>query len=348
MAERVRGLLRFLSERLAAEANNLASTPRTYASTTTQDLAKNAADAAALLAQRARALHLLSPLDADPKHAAPCIVDLDKAAQTYAAHARALLAALGGPLRRLATPRAAHVLASASRLLAKMSVAEARAPDVGVLEASIESLSSVPVANADAVCELLTPIAVLLRDALVEFDLGVDAALNGWDLDVDALSQGDEQEDGEEEDEEELFGQGALTRPLRRLVELGASLVERSAAVGERGIAVDDETGLAFVASAQAASASVDSLVCAMHEDDDDAVGANVSTLLKVLRELDEALTAGGVRRSEAELATSELETCAAAALGALVPGGHASKESRRAAAAIHQGLEKMILQPQP
>ena len=153
MAERVRGLLRFLSERLAAEAASLASTPRTYACTTTEDLTKNATDAAALLAQRARALHLLSPLDADPKHAAPCIVDFDKAAQTYAAHARALLAALGGPLRQLATPRAAHVLASASRLLAKMSVAEARAPDVGVLESSIESLSSIPVTSADAMCE---------------------------------------------------------------------------------------------------------------------------------------------------------------------------------------------------
>ena len=242
-------------------------------------------------AQAARALHFLLQGAPSAATAVPCVVDFEKAALAYHSWARGLLAAVGPAARKLSTRPCAEVLQVAAQLAVKAAAAELAPPDVGQLERSVAALDSLPLSSHAAAAVLLPQCSLLVADAATELARAVDeAAEGGGDFGED---DGDDDDD---DDDDELVAQPALTALLLALIR-GAAAVLRCAERGLQAVAARDGSGgddskvaAALAAAADASSAQVDSLVCAVYEEARPAVGSYAASLGKLLAKVHQLL----------------------------------------------------------
>ena len=219
--------------------------------------------AAKALAQQSRATFFLDVFDCKLTDATACLTDLEKACTIYHSWAKPLLAAVSPAARKVATGPCAQVLILTHAMLNKMAARTITPADLGQLDAAVEALAALPVRGTDAARGLLQKSEELLADALEEVSSTIAEA-------AEENEDEDEDEEGEDE-EEELFGQPAFSAPLRRMVDEARALVRRAHEAGLERLEPEDKTAGILAASAQAASAQVDSLVCAMHEEDREA-----------------------------------------------------------------------------
>ena len=283
------------------------------------------------VAQAARALHFLLQGAPSAATAVPCVVDFEKAALAYHSWARGLLAAVGPAARKLSTRPCAEVLQVAAQLAVKAAAAELAPPDVGQLERSVAALDSLPLSSHAAAAVLLPQCSLLVADAATELARAVDeAAEGGGDFGED-----DGDDDDDDDDEPELVAQPALTAPLLALIR-GAAAVLRCAERGLQAVAARDSSGgddskvaAALAAAADASSAQVDSLVCAVYEEARPAVGSYAASLGKLLAKVHQLLAdkCGLADDAERAGAHAELEASLAgvAAWAAAAPPGTAA-----------------------
>ena len=286
------------------------------------------------VAQAARALHFLLQGAPSAATAVPCVVDFEKAALAYHSWARGLLAAVGPAARKLSTRPCAEVLQVAAQLAVKAAAAELAPPDVGQLERSVAALDSLPLSSHAAAAVLLPQCSLLVADAATELARAVDeAAEGGGDFGED--DGDDDDDDDDDDDEPELVAQPALTAPLLALIR-GAAAVLRCAERGLQAVAARDGSGgddskvaAALAAAADASSAQVDSLVCAVYEEARPAVGSYAASLGKLLAKVHQLLAdkCGLADDAERAAAHAELEASLAgvAAWAAAAPPGTAA-----------------------
>lgn len=241
--------------------------------------------AAQAVSQQARAAFFLDLLACKVEDATACLADLETKCVIYHSWAKPLLACISPTARKVAAGPLAQVILLTQALLGKAaSPGEAMRPaDLGQLDAAVNELPQLPVRGTDAARGVLLRSEALVEDALQEVGTSIAEAMATDKVE----GQGEDgEEDGEAEDEEgeegELFAQPALSAPLQLLLEAALKLLKRARELGLPRLEAEDKSAGLVAACAQAASAQVDNLVCAMHEEDAHAVGGYATSLIKV------------------------------------------------------------------
>ena len=246
------------------------------------DTLSKALIAARALVQQTRATYFLEVMDAPQSEALQCIVDVEKAAEVYVSWARALLATVAPSVRKVVKAPCTRVVSTLKHILDKAAARTLKAQDLSQLEHATEALEKLPVRGTDAASGVLLKSEQLLADALDEAIKSIAEAQEG-DPDEDDDAEQDEDE------EQELWGQSLFSGPTRAVLEAAVELVRIAREAGLAGCTEDKVAGM-LGTCAQAASAQVDALMVAMHEDDEAGVGSYAQSVGKVIAKLHELL----------------------------------------------------------